>query len=380
MLQSLKQKTLVGKLWIILGLAEVAAVIGVWAGPGLIKLVRGPAYIEPMDDNDLSALQGRYLAADVDTLIDYYAETVTSESGKRGQVTSRDYVMPINTPDQTVYIGVEIPKSKLADAEAVVADTEHFLADEDGYTWDGSYVSVRGTLQPMDAETEALFRNYLYDAGITDGEISLAEDSAFRPLVLVDGEVNGERPAVLIFMGLAALALGIAAFWTLLRALTGGYQKQIRAYIAASDDPQGTEQALDRFYEDTMREGPVRMSRSWLLYVRGGDSWVLAGDDVVWAYRHTLRRKLYGLITVGKDITVKVYSASEAKNARCHTIRVRSEDEAHKLLEDLQRTYPDALIGYAPEAEAKYNADPAVFHKAVIAAKRRAREKQTTEV
>ena len=219
MRQPLKQKTPVGKLWGVLGLAAVAAVIGVRFGPGLVKLVQGPVYIEPMQDNDLSALQGQYLAADVDTLVDYYAETVIGGYGKRGQVTSRDYVMPINTADKTVYIGVEIPKSKLADAEAVVADTERLLNDEDGYTWDGSCVSVRGTLQPMDAETEALFRNYLYDAGITDAEISSAEDSSFRPLVLLDGEVEGERPAELIFMGVAALVLAAAAIQTLICAL-----------------------------------------------------------------------------------------------------------------------------------------------------------------
>ena len=32
--------------------------------------------------------------------------------------------MPVNTPDATVYIGVEVPKPKISDAEAVVADTE----------------------------------------------------------------------------------------------------------------------------------------------------------------------------------------------------------------------------------------------------------------
>ena len=47
----------------------------------------------------------------------------------------------------------------------------------------------------------------------------------------------GIEITMLVFMGLAALALVGAAAWTLLRALTGGYQKQIRAYIAASDDP-----------------------------------------------------------------------------------------------------------------------------------------------
>lgn len=151
MLQSLKQKTLVGKLWAIIVLAVAAIFIGVVFGPGIAKMIAGPTHFAPLDDHDVLSLQGQYLEADIDTLIDYYAETVVSESGRPDKVSAREYIMPVNTPDATVYIGVEVPKPKISDAEAVVADTERLIDDEDGsYEWDGSYVSVRGTLQPMD--------------------------------------------------------------------------------------------------------------------------------------------------------------------------------------------------------------------------------------
>ena len=89
-------------------------------------------------------------------------------------------------------------------------------------------------------------------------------------------------------MGIVMLLVLALLIWFVVRSLTGGFQKQIRNYIKASDDPQATEQALDRFYEDTMQDGKVRMSRSWLMYDKGGNSWVLAGDDVVWAYQLSL--------------------------------------------------------------------------------------------
>lgn len=116
MLQSLKQKTLVGKLWAIIVLAVAAIFIGVVFGPGIAKMIAGPTHFTPLDDHDVLSLQGQYLEADIDTLIDYYAETVRSESGKRDEVSAREYIMPINTPDATVYIGVEVPKPKISDA------------------------------------------------------------------------------------------------------------------------------------------------------------------------------------------------------------------------------------------------------------------------
>ena len=44
--------------------------------------------------------------------------------------------------------------SKIDDAVAIVDDTARMLDDEDGsYEWDGSYMTVRGTLKRMDDET-----------------------------------------------------------------------------------------------------------------------------------------------------------------------------------------------------------------------------------
>lgn len=369
MLQSLKQKTLVGKLWAIIVLAVAAIFIGVVFGPGIAKMIAGPTHFTPLDDHDVLSLQGQYLEADIDTLIDYYAETVRSESGKRDEVSAREYIMPINTPDATVYIGVEVPKPKISDAEAVVADTERLIDDEDGsYEWDGSYVSVRGTLQPMDDETRQLWEDYFIDAGFSYDDIGLFDDCTALPLVLTDGEIDGQDTFVYGFMGVIGVLLVVLAIWFVVHSLTGGFQKQIRNYIKASDDPQATEQALDRFYEDTMQDGKVRMSRSWLMYDKGGNSWVLAGDDVVWAYQYTVRHKAYGILTVRKEVMVRVFGAKEKR--ACHDIYVRNEDEAQEILRQMQSTYPDAMIGYNAEIEKRYRANPVTFHQEVAAARR----------
>ena len=177
-----KKKTRAVKRCLAVGLLAIAAAIGVLFGPSALVLAQGPTRIDPLADNDVGALQGKYLEADLDTLVGCYAETAP-----------RGYIMPVNTPGATIYIGVELPKSKLADADAVVADTQRMVNDADGsYRWDGSRVTVRGTLQPMDAETEAQFRAYLREAGFGDDEIGPDNTCTFRPLVLTDGK--NQRP------------------------------------------------------------------------------------------------------------------------------------------------------------------------------------------
>ena len=366
MLQTLKKKTLTGKLAMILLLAAALIGCAAYFGADYVKLIQGPQYFVPLEDNDILSLTNQYLQADVDTLVDYYAETVRSETGKLDVTTSREYLMPINTADGTVYVGLEVPRDLMYDAEAVVEDTTRYLDDTDGsYEWDGSYVSVRGTLRAMDEETQGLYYDYLDDMDLAD-----EFGTTFLPLVLVHGEIGNADGTTLLIVAVVMAACLIALLYILIRALTGGYQKQIRAYINASADPQGTEQDLDRFYEDTAQDGSIRMSSRWLMYDHGGDSWILAGNDVVWAYQYTLRRKMYGIITVGKECSVKVFSASEPKKSRCHAIPVRNDEAAQELLAQLQHNYPDVALGYSEKSEAAYNADPAAFHRTVADSRR----------
>lgn len=366
MLQALKKKSLKSVLFTIIILVAILVAGIVTLGHSYLLWIQGPTYFESLDDNDISNLEGSYLSADVDTLIDYYAETVKSESGKPDKTTSREYLMPINTEDMTVYIGLEVPSGSITMADAVVEDTMDMLSDEDGsYQWSGAYVSVSGTVRRMDEETEQLYRNYIYQLGADDDQIGMEDGCQFLPLVLVDGGIGKTSSQGLIVAAIVGAVILVILIRILVLALGGGYQKQIRNYIAATPNPAATEQQLDRFFEATEKDGNVRMNPDWLLYVKGVDSWVLAGNDVVWAYQYTLTRKQYGIITVGKEHAVKVFSASENEKNHCHSISVKNEDAAQQLLAKLQNMYPDAVIGYSEEIERQYNADPAGFHQAV---------------
>lgn len=384
MLETLKKKALIKKLPTLLILTALLVAALVFFGPSYLMMLRGATYFEPLADNDISTLEGSYLTADVDTLIDYYAETVRSESGKRDVTTAREYLMPVNTLDgRTVYIGLEVPKSLINSADAVTEDTYRLLNDEDGsYEWDGSYVTVTGTVCAMDSDSEVYFRRYLREAGVSDSEIGLEDGCQFLPLVLKDGLVGTHEKENLTFIAIFWLVFFLLDLYVLIITLTGKDQQQIKKYIAAAPNPELASQQISAFFDSTSESDPVRMGHSWLMYVKSPASWVLAADDVVWAYQHTLTRKQYGIVTVSKTVTVKVYSASEDKKHRCHEIAVKNEAQAQEVLAKLQRTYPDAAYGYSPEMEKLYNADPAAFHQRIVDLHRQAATQaaeQTTE-
>lgn len=77
-----KKKTLAVKRCLAVGLLAIAAAIGVLFGPSVLVLAQGPTRIDPLADNDVGALQGKYLEADLDTLVGCYAETGAVYLGK----------------------------------------------------------------------------------------------------------------------------------------------------------------------------------------------------------------------------------------------------------------------------------------------------------
>lgn len=70
-----KKKTFAVKCCLAVGLLAIAAAIGVLFGPSALVLAQGPTRIDPLADNDVGVLQGKYLEADLDTLVGCYAET-----------------------------------------------------------------------------------------------------------------------------------------------------------------------------------------------------------------------------------------------------------------------------------------------------------------
>lgn len=366
MLRSLKRRSMRIIVPILVVLGAVLAAALYWLAPAVLGLVTGGTYIDPMEPQDISALKGQYLEVDVLNLLDYYAQTIDGDSRTP---RSREYLMPVATTDgDYVYIGVEVPRDKITAADAVMKDTQRMLDDTDGsYQWDGSYVTVRGTLRAMDDETAGLYREYLLSADSVS-IFDIGEDSGtFRTLVLVDGAVGAFSSAsnagiLALFWVLGAVAWGVMLF----NVVSGRYQDQCKRYLAAQPDPDAAEQQLDLLFEDPEAARDLRLNRHWLLCSTALSPWILAGDDVVWAYQHVIKHKK-GLLTVSKSYMVRVHSASEDPKHRVHDITVNSEAEAQNVLELLHRTYPGAVIGWSEENEKAYKANPAAFRQQAMA-------------
>lgn len=353
MLKSLKNKNMKSKLiWVILwGIAFLGMMA--YMGGALLQRIRGPVDIATLSADEL---EGAYVTVDIDTLIDAYAHTVESSDGRPDRVASKEYLLPL----EAGMIGVEVEPDKIDTADAIVDDTYLYLTlPEEEYEWDGSMITVTGTIRRMDEET----RGYYYEAlGYIVDEDFMNERC--YPLVLKDGTVGNLDSGMLGFFVAVDVALLVVFVCVLVSALTGGAAKCVKAYAAAQPDPQGTMQELDDFYENTPTESGLKLSRKWLLYDHGTAGFLLAANDIIWVYQSVTQHRTNGVPT-GKTYAVTVCSRSEPRSRSRHTIPVKNEQAGKELGELLMRWYPDAVYGYNAEWDRAYRADPAAFYQSI---------------
>ena len=322
----------------------VALVLLVVYGRGFLMLLQGPADLYTLDAREL---EGRYVAARVDIIYDWYAESIRHGDETETPVR-REYVIPAGS---SAFIGADIPAGQFDDAQSVLDAT---LAAQQGQTFhpDGAEVVIQGTIQPMDAQT----REYYYRV-IGYDQLSPEDQQRFLPLVLVTDNIGGYPASSLTLGALAIAAFALPSIFLLLSARLSKGPRQPVAYLAAfppaMQDP--AQESLDAFYEesepwnDCLRAGP-----EWVVWENGAASWILASRDIAWVYRQPAPPG-------ARHSRIVVCSKSEPRSMARHFIPIRTPEDAAQVLELLYAALPGAVFGYDPRWEPLYRADPQRF-------------------
>lgn len=322
----------------LLMLTAVIATFNFW--PGYLTLLQGPQDLYTLDAGDL---EGRYVAARIDIIYDWYAESVR-RGDDSGTPVQREYIIPAG---ESAFIGLELP-SDLFDAAEVV--TNHTVGVQIGKESgpNPSELVVRGTIRPMDDQT----RSFYYDVVGYDN-LSPEDQQRFLPLVLETDTIGSYPVSALLLSALALTAFALPSLGLALSAVLGKGPRQIVNYLGELSPARYELVAddLDDFYDSAVPSDLVRVSPRWLLYENGASSWLLAAIDVAWVYRESSWR--------GENIVV--CSKSEPHHFSKHRIPVRTRWAADNLLGRLSAMLPEVVFGYDPRWETLYDLDPQRF-------------------
>lgn len=327
------------------GLALLAAVM-----PVLWQLVCGPRDLYSLGADELD---GTYAAAEIDTIWDWYADSVTPAADGSERTVAREYLVPL--ADGKTFIGVEVPADQIPVADKVLEQTDLWRSDPDSYIWDGTKLTVRGSIRPMDGQTAELYYGFLAEYyGVTSADLD-----RFPPLVLVQGKLDGMSGVTVTVLGVAAIVFLAAAAVQFSRALRGPDLEQIFRYCAAQPDEKAALDQVDRLGGYGRPFCGLSTGAGWLLHTGRNRDWALRLEDVAWVY---IARP------AGRSgWRVMVCSRSEAAARSRHGVPVRHAAEARQVVDWLRLRLPDAVFGYSPAREQAYRCDPMGFgHPAVV--------------
>lgn len=323
----------------------LAAVLLAVTGFGAVK-----AFSEPVQLKSLSAgeMNGKWAYVRISDLLGSFAAVAKTRDSAGNIDTYKERYCVFRT-DNGDYVGVCIRgTSELISAEQYVSALEAYTTEELSQYNMGS---VTGTIGRLD--------DNLYDilCSWVEQESGEEHDSQFYsehvlPLVLENGYL-GTMPAVLTWiLSIIAVLLAAAALVFLIAALTGYWEKPMRALIAS----EGIDAANVMFDDGESFGNKVRVGAERIFISDKLVTEIVKTDDVIWTYARSRRLDAGGTVwsLVIKTVHGEEYSAQtgDAGSVQAAIDRIVSfgGPVVTGFDKDKQRLYERDLTGFIGRA------------------------------
>ena len=290
-------------------------------------------------------LNGVFVDDDIDFIYDYYVEETQTKNGRYVGIVGRQYI--IDMDDEYYYMGLYAHQGALKDANEMMeacwdaADGELAPADLPVY-------HVRGLIREMTEEDLSYYREYTSDLGM---------DDAFLPYYLEIDYINNVPIVLSVILLLVVFLLVGLGVWRIVKALTGGFQKQVRAKLSESGDLEVEAEKAERFYESAPETSGVKMDRNYVFFQNGAESILLRPWDVAWAYQSTTQHRRNGIPTG------KTYAAIlRTMDGKQYTLGM-AEAAVQTLLETMSTALPGVVLGYDEELARLYKNNRNAFRQ-----------------
>ena len=303
--------------------------------------------ISPKTLADLTpeTMNGAFVEDDIYFLYFPYLEIQTYKSGERPRTTAMQYLTDF---DDVYYMGLYVRSGRLDEAEEMMDACDDLM--EGMADWeDMPTLHVKGRIRAMDEDDLGYYME------IAEGDPEWEE--LLLPYYLEVDYINNIPiwgSIALLAGAVLLLALGIVP---MIKALRGGYQKQVREKLEESGSLEAEAEKAERFYDSAPETSGVRMDRNYVFFQNGAESILLRPWDVAWAYQSTTQHRTNGIPTG------KTYAAVlRTMDGKSYTLGMK-EKEVQALLAAIQTALPGVVLGYDDELEKLYKSDRNAFRK-----------------
>lgn len=250
------------------------------------------------------------------------------------------YIIPIG--DGT-YMGLELKDEYEDKAVQIAYDTIDYL-NEERDSLSNQRIYTRGIIYSMYEDEE----EYFYDWFLEDAEITMDEVRELaNPYVYVNIPPrefldSGDIWGCLVPSG----AFLLLAVYVLIYMLAKWDLKVVKKTMG---DNGWFEQAVEEDLVSGYSHKNVIIGRTYMAVCTFWKWKLYKSHDLIWAYlyTHTTEHRLYGVIKTGTTVSYAVHYV--LRNGTDGGISVNSKEEAYRILEYLEHTQPQTILGYSDQ-------------------------------
>lgn len=353
MLKELNKKPLRNSIiWAVIFVA-IAGFLLYSTGFGIFVILKGA---DPAESYSLDELEGKYVKLETNFIWEpfYYVGDTEASATEMGYMIATTKLENMEDFVDADYIAVAVKRGRFDEVEDLYdRGTLAFQGTGDAADL-GNPLTFTGVVRQMDREELRFYNELLVDTGMDEG-VSVAT------LILEDGSGpktgNNADLGTIYVMSAIALALIVVAVVKVIKGCTGAYQKNLRAFCAASGDPTGTMARLEDFYANTRPlPGGIRADEELILFITGNDACVMHTEDVAWVYTSAIQHRRNGIPT---GTTYSLMLADKA--GKRYTISQSTESDSKEALQGLFPLCRNAVFGYDAQREKMFKKDRAAF-------------------
>lgn len=319
-----------------------------WFLFGFHELPKEKANLNEMKDEEIGM---RYVEADIDTIIGYYAGWRSSRKVEKGDMTEKAYIIPVG---EASYIGLLAGKGKIEELDKIMKDTEDYLKGKRKEPPES--IHLKGTILPLEGSSLRYYQEYCeaYYAGIENSE---EEKREFKPYYLAVGYIGRGEWGMTAYIWCFCLSPLLLGVWQVVRNARGGNQKMIKAYCKKAPDYDRALKEVEQFYRKTARvqlldshvSGEFRISREFFMGPYRRKTLFLKSREILWAYytdenHYSKGVKLYTLYVVKLML----------RNGRRYRLAFSYAEDAMQILDRIRQTMPFVFIGKSKEMKKAY--------------------------
>ncbi len=326
----------------------IAVVLWLNSLDGVIDLIRGPQTLEEIEVEDI---RSQYVETDIYFVMDCFAEYVTTNSRTNVERTQwLYYIIPVGDAE---YMAVRVNAEVGDILDDICDETWNYLS---GYA-DMPYTTyhMTGKITRMSDEELTYYYDWFEEAGFTQSEI----DAYVLPFMIQNNMVGGAVfsagvPEAIVPFAIVGLVFFLWGVLRIVKAASGGYQKNIKSFILKNPGISGDMVSAD--YAAAADFGGMKIGRLFTVFNRGTKSYILKNDEIAWAYLQRTTHRRNGVHT-GTTYAVVLRTMDK----KMHTIGLGNEDLVMRALERYASVAPGIVLGYSEDRKKAYNADVASF-------------------